>query len=503
MKVYINGIEYEAERDFSIVEQAGNKTASEISVVVENQPFPRAGDVIEFKDGTKTLFWGLCGIPKSPKYKTGLEKKIYKIACQNANSILANRIINEAYQGYSVSEIVTELYTKYVQAEGISLGLISNIPTTLEVYTVQDFNLQDALNELADLVGGTWKVGADRRFYFVVTNDFPVFPHVFDNDFLYFSSLQHSTKSYKMRTVQYIDGASDTTGTQEEAYTYDGEQLSFTLVFPVAAKPAIYINGVQLSASRIGVTGLDDTDPNIVFLFSYNSQTISYKIESAFLTASDSVEFRYIGIYPIRVAAYNATKIAEIAAKTGTSGLIEQVRIDTQIKTTADATQLATSLLEQFSDATGEVRLWLLSDHLYEIGLTLDDLGVLTKVQFDLPAWGVTGDYVVVERKLTPFYADLTSVWAKLKVELRLVNRNYLKSYAETISDLASDISQLTVRADDIVINSTESTEHRGRAEQMFYNPAITFFPTTSTTVSNGSLFAPLDFGLSVYPEGI
>ena len=117
LTAYINGTAYQAERDFYISEQSGNKTSSEIAVLVEDQPIPVSGDIIELKDGTTTLFWGTCGIPKSPKYSTGLEQNIYRITCGNANSILANRIVNVAYQNYTVTQIVNDLYTNYISQE--------------------------------------------------------------------------------------------------------------------------------------------------------------------------------------------------------------------------------------------------------------------------------------------------------------------------------------------------------------------------------------------------
>ena len=57
MKALINGIEYDAQINFSISEQTGNKTSSDISVVVNNQPFPVSGDIIELKDDNEnTIF---------------------------------------------------------------------------------------------------------------------------------------------------------------------------------------------------------------------------------------------------------------------------------------------------------------------------------------------------------------------------------------------------------------------------------------------------------------
>ena len=124
MKVLINGIEYMAlSSGFLISEQMGNKTATDISVCVDSQPFPTAGDVIEvFDNNEKRIFFGTCGIPQSPPYSTGLEAKIYQITCNNANSILSQRIINVAYQDTTISEIVRSLFDQYIAEEGIALG---------------------------------------------------------------------------------------------------------------------------------------------------------------------------------------------------------------------------------------------------------------------------------------------------------------------------------------------------------------------------------------------
>ena len=43
----INGMEYDAETEFSIKEKTGNKTSSSIRVRVDGQPTPKAGDIIE------------------------------------------------------------------------------------------------------------------------------------------------------------------------------------------------------------------------------------------------------------------------------------------------------------------------------------------------------------------------------------------------------------------------------------------------------------------------
>lgn len=424
------------------------------------------------------------------------DKRIYKITCGNANSILSNRIINTAYQNYTITDIVTALFNDYISAEGIALGAISDIAVTMEVYTAKDYNLQNALNELAELCGATWTITGDREFFFIAEEDFPEFPMIIGNEFLDFADIQHKCTDYKSRTVQIVSGATDYTTPQDEVYTYNGEQREFTLVFPVAKKPEIYVNNVQLSPDRIGVKGMDDDDQNVVFFFSYSSENISYNELSHYLTTGNNVKFRYTGIFPIRVTAYNQSRIAEIAEATGTSGLREQVELDKSIVTRADALQLAESLLSRFSEQTEEITFWLLSSELEAHGLSMSNTAVLTVVEIELPQIGIQGRYVITERRIEPFSADLTSDY---KITLKLMNRDYLRSYGETISDLKRGLHQLSIREDDIVIDTHTVDEIVTLSENLVHGVGV----ITSYPVEAGStnIFTPLPLNESTYPE--
>jgi hypothetical protein len=500
VQAYINGIAYEAENDFKISEKSGNKTSSSISVLVNGQPFPKAGDIIEVKDGDTTIFWGTCGIPKTPKFKTGHEALIYSIKCGNANDILSYRIINVAYQGYTVTQIVRAIFDQYVSAEGITLGEISQTDITVDVYTAKDMNLQDALNELADLVGAIWRIDENRKFYFIGEEDFPAFPRQINQNFLLGTELQQTTKNYKQRTVQYISGATETTSTQTEHFTMEKDQNTFVLSFPLAERPQISINGVAVPPEKIGINGIDSTDPNLWFMFSYNSANVNVG-QGDFIKEGDEVTFVYIGIFPIRVTVTNDPKISEIAALTGTSGRREFVQLANNVTSIADATQLGLSLLQQFEEATGEVKFWLLSSQLYALGMTLDDTALLTKMSFNLPEIGITGDYVITERDIEPYLGDLENDFEqKLKIKLKLVNRDYIKSYGETISSLRRDINQLSIREDDTVINSPAVSETVSLTEILYIQFNRPYYPTTIPQAQQlGGLFAPLELG-AVYP---
>ncbi|MEG1608513.1 MAG: hypothetical protein RR348_01455, partial [Clostridia bacterium] len=135
IKAYINQIPYELDADYSIFEQAANKIASNIVIYVDNQPLPQSGDIVEIKDNTTTYFLGTCGIPKSPQFSSPADIKRYSVTCNNANAILSRRAVNVAFKGYTITQIVQELFSRYIVAEGFTLGEISNVPIVLIKYT--------------------------------------------------------------------------------------------------------------------------------------------------------------------------------------------------------------------------------------------------------------------------------------------------------------------------------------------------------------------------------
>ena len=497
MKCTINGIEYRMLRDFTIAEQISNKTSSSFQVIIDDpatQPAPVSGDVIEITDEStgKILFWGLCGIPATPKFSALNNWRIYSLTCSNANAILANRVINEAFQNANVSDIINTLFTNYISAEGIALGNISSIPIPINIYTASNLNLADALDELASLVSACWYVDNDRRFFFVLTSEFETFPNTINTDFLIGAELQHKTTDYKRRTVQIVTGGYDRTVMQTETFTYN-DTPSFTVSFPIVRQPQVFINGTE--NTNVGTAGSAESDDSIVFKWSYNSPNISYVESSDVLSVGDVVEIRYFGQYPIRIVSENSAKISEIAAKTGTSGRIENVANYSSIQSIQDAVSVANSLLSQFEDVSEEVSFWLLSSQLYALGMTLDDVALLKQMDFDLPQIGVSGSFVITERQITPAAADMENAEQKFKVKLTLRNRDFMKSYGEVLSNLQQEIGNLFFREDDTVVSVENYNETANFTESVEINRGtMPLFPVESSSAPTLFSFTPLNW---------
>lgn len=508
MQCLINGISYNMTRNFSINDRLANKAATRIEVLVEDQPIPQAGDIVTIYDGDEPLFFGVAGIPVSPEYNTGHEKRIYTINCQNGNAILANRITNEAYQEMIVDQIVHDLFDKYIAVEGIRAGDIDSGAVRVDVYTCVNQNLQDVLNELAGLSDSAWTITPDREFIFLSKDRFPHPIDVLNSQtFRELGKLRETTKAYRLRTVEHIVGATDLTSAQTATFLYLPDTDTFTLSFPVSSRPTVKINGTDVT-SHVGVSGLDDSNPGKYFFFSYDSNVIYYRYSgsgTAPLTEGDTVTIIYRGFFNIRVTARNDKKIAELANRYGTSGLIERVD-NSNAKTLADATRAANAYLLEYSEITHELTFRIMTEDLGRLGVTLSRLNVMGQIEVWLPEYGITGNYVITERTLTPAAADMTSSMARYRMQATYIlqDRDYLAGYGVLLSDMQQTIDALTVRADDTAIQGLDMEESRNRTEEVALTEDIPVKPVDSTGVAASYLNWPGVYntaeGLGMYP---
>ena len=161
---------------------------------------------------------------------------------------------------------------------------------------------------------------------------------------------------------------------------------------------------------------------------------------------------------------------------------------------------MALSLLDKYREATEEITMWVPSEELYKRGITLEDTEPMTKITINLPEWGMVGDYVIAERRLSAYYADMSEDAAKrLKVWLRFLNRDYMKSYGEILADLRKNVRALNIRADDIVLKNSLVSETIKYGESYSTMTLYPLFPVASEA-EGGALFAPISLDTEVYP---
>lgn len=490
MKVYINGTEYNATDDWTISEKVGNPTSSSFNVLVEEQPVPQSGDVIEFKNDSDDIkFFGLVGIPKSPAYSTPYQPKLYSLNCTNGNSIMQRRLVNQSYSNKTMTEIVNDLYTRYIQGEGITLGTISEIDTpTFEVYNAKNMSLMSVLNELAGFIGGVWQVTDDKVFNFLKLDDFPHCSQTLTVDNAPFGNLQRTDNAKDLRTNQIIDGAYLTTDPQTEQTTVTENWNGFFTAFPIVQKPTLYVNNVQVPETAVGVRGIDESD-TILFYWAYKSNQVSLNpsYSGTKPVEGDVIKIVYVGLAPIRYEVRNSAKVDEIAQKTGLSGIIDNLYTDSTIVTRQDAVNKANSLLQQYGEQKNTIKCVTDIHTFLSAGFSVDDLTLYTQWTFDCPEFDMVGEYVITERVISPLRRNDDD---SVTISLTFMDRDFVQSYGETITKLYFDITKLSVRADEIVINDMYVDETLGLVEDVDMVEVMPLW--VAYAMENGQIAQPL-----------
>lgn len=474
VKCYINKIEYPMLGDAEITDHAAASSESTISVDITGLPEPRALDTVYlFDDAGHLLYGGVCGIPKSPTWKTPFEKPIYELTVNSMNHLLTRRFVNKAWANSSLHEIILEIYDNIIAAENIALGTVSSSLSSLpkQKYIAPDMTVYDVLNEIAGLVGATWNIEVNTastlreylgytstplqfyagtsgplpaitpyefydtpifkpfRFVFLVREDFPTAEPPKSC-----REIQKSVEAYSMRTVQTVKGAAGITDPQTETHIYNAEDGKIVVTWPVVELPAIRVNG---ALSTVGVNGIDNDNTGKQWLFAYNSTeiTLNDKFEPA-LTGGETIEVTYRGYFALRVKLSNTSTIQQIAAQSNTSGLIEGVETNDRYSTAAELVSYATNRLYSYAEAETTVTLEVDSPRGTE---------PFTIWRLNWPEIHITGEYVVVERTL------FLGGWQH--VEVRLKDKGYLTAYGKTfLREYANNPT--SIRDTEIVIGS-------------------------------------------------
>ncbi|MHC1623290.1 MAG: hypothetical protein ACXQTR_01715, partial [Candidatus Methanospirareceae archaeon] len=443
-----------------------------LTLTTSDQEVTPTVDAVEVSvsQGEDVVFFGVVGIPETPTYTTEFVPDKYTLQIQSANALMRRRTLSEAYQGKTISYIIQDIFTKYIAGEGISLGAISSLDFTYDVYVAQRKYVADVLDELAKPVAATWHIGADKRFYFLAKQDFTAVDAP-----SHLAEIKKTTSGLDMRTVQIIAGAKAKTATQTQTDVWGSDQKSILVGFRLAEKPAITING---ASATVGVKGLND-EPEYTFLWTYNSDVITLNYNATTKPSSgDTVVIDYIGFFEIEIENQNGAKILEIASLTGTSGRIEKVETDSSIETFTDGSSLADQLLDRYGEV--EETITCVTDD-------IADTDLLTSWTFNLPDIHIVGDYIITERSIT----RLTET--KQRVRLVLKNKNYYTKYGSVYNKYDKNVRRLSVNAKAIIIKTEASYNETLSMGEVWEQAGIVFYPTASEFIDPVPLFYPME----------
>lgn len=413
ISVKIGGVEYKASDHYTIQQQAGAISVSDIDVLMPaTASVPVAKQAVQIFNDGNAFFYGFISSVETPEYSTGLEVQRYRLEINSAESVLKNRLVTETFSGVYTHDIVQSLFENYISEEGFEFGAISTTTRYWETWSQSYYNLYDALVELADDVGALFYIAPDKKFYFLLKTDLTQIDmpaHV--------TKLKRNENADSIITLQTIAGATEETTIQTETFLWDVSnetyQSTTTLSYPVSSITACYIGqktdtGMSWTSVLFGVKNVDDSDTSVTFLYEESSNTIKLNATAVTRPTSSNpyIKIVYVGNYDIMVTNANETLQKEIAALNGTSGKIEAYTSDSTIKTFADADTAAINLLNENDEWTEEITAKCHS---------LDDTSLYTAWKIQSTESRISGIYVIVERTIEDFGPDNFFITVKLK----------------------------------------------------------------------------------------
>jgi hypothetical protein len=217
------------------------------------------------------------------------------------------------------------------------------------------------------------------------------------------------------RNRQTIIGAQDTL-TTSALFIGDGSATSFTLGYPLASQPTIYLNGVQQTVGFKGLTGYD-------WYYAIGDPVIEQDSGGTVLTDVDQLSVpSYVGLFDVTVTVDDTVEQVARAAIEGGTGIVENVEDVTGQGLMKDAaTTLANQLLSRYAIA-GRTLTFNTSQNGIQLGSTLsiflpehgiwDGQFLVTQIEITLQQ-GV-GDTQVWWHKVTASELPRQASWAKL-----------------------------------------------------------------------------------------
>lgn len=381
--VYINEVLVKLERESLNIEKIIEERSTASFTVVDTPGTANyvRGMPIAIYDSTPDLiFAGFIDTPDRSRIapSSGL---LHEISCMDNHYLADKRLVVESYTDKTAKVIIEDIWAKYLDAEGVTLGTIETGPTVKKIILnyVKVSKAFDAIKELSGPY--TWFIDELKRLYFIDRGT-----NVADWQLdgithrAIKGSVYLSTGNPKYRNFQYIWGGTDTTVEQTEVFTGDGVTVAFTLGYPLAVSPAnttgsINITGRDPTLQTVGIKGLAT---GVDCYWNKGDATITFDEPPE---NAETVTVVYYGQFPLISAIINSSAIVARAAIEGGSGITEDIIREAWHETRDASRQSAQAKITQYCQ---DAEKFIYQTH--ESGLSPGQLQEITYSPFDFTA---------------------------------------------------------------------------------------------------------------------
>ena len=345
----------------------------------------KKGQPVEIKDEHDNLVYAgfIDSVNGRPLSAAG-QSDIYAINCVDNHYLSDKRVIAKAYESENAGDIVKDIVTEKLAAEGVTYTVdsIEDGPIVEEAifnYT----SCSRAIESLAGVADFWWEIDENKVLHFRGRESVSAPWELQPSDIVGIPVIVDGNSQYRNR--QYIRGGKDITDPQAEVSVGDGEKRAFTVSFPIAKVPTVEVSvdGGAWTAQTVGIRGVEIDKE---WYWSKGDNTVSQDDSETVLTSSDKVKTTYQGEFSIVILSQSNEAISYKETVEGTTGIVEHVHDDQNITGRATAFQIANAKLKRYS-----VEGKRLTFRTLKAGLSP---GQLLKV--NLPGQGIDGDELLI-----------------------------------------------------------------------------------------------------------
>lgn len=438
-----------------------NERTTASFIVIEPTFEIDTGMEVFIQDDADIIFGGTVDNFKS----YGDKVKYVAVTCVDFSQLIDTRIIADSFEDTLAGDIARAFITNKFVEEGITVGDIQDgLVISKAVFNYDNGNA--AMNYLQEVTGFNWGINNIKELNFFERSTYTAPISLSDNS-LNYKDLQVQKNRGQYRNKQYVRAGQDMSQEivkEKPTPKPDGVSKTFVTRLPIAKKPRIYIDDVEVLQSDIGVNGLDK---NKKYYFTFNSNTITQDDTETALLDIQKIEISYFGLYPLIVAAENPGEIEKRKTIEGGSGIYENIIQEQNINTREAAFQLANGKLDKYGIIPKTVT-W----NTYEHGLKAGQLISIQNTKHNL------NDNFLIESVVARNDNGLTLYTVKA------LDGSTLGGWEKLFKSILEGNKKLVIRENEVLVllNSTFETQNWTEDTQITVNacpiPSDTLFPS-------------------------
>ena len=256
------------------------------------------------------------------------------------------RLAARGFENEPIEDIVTELHALYLDSEGVTIGTIDS-GFTIKEETFNYIPVSQALDRLADRVGYWWDIDQDKQLNFRARQSV-IAPFTLTNADVLERRVSLKQDNTKYRNQQVLRDVRDITSPQTEDFTGDGVRTTYTVAYPLARAPQVFISndGITYTPQTIGIRGVETGKD---WYWSAGDSNISQDFDTVPLSTTQFLQVIYQGeIRLVIITNDQAQIIAQQSVEQQGTGIVENAITETNLTTREASFEYAGQLLEKY-----------------------------------------------------------------------------------------------------------------------------------------------------------